>query len=748
MLKLYPTPRPFSLLLAKVLLFSCLFLSCPFLGLSGELQAESKKPAKEHGAKEESGGKAEKKKSSKKKKPNPEKELAQKPTEPDLGKGKYDSLGLEVNSIDAVLLLDASRSMQRTDPKRLRDQAAKLFLRFLSNSDRVAIVQFDRDAKTLVGFTPISPETVAALDEQIKDVPTEGGFTDLNAGLQEAFLLLTQEGREGVGKTIVVFSDGKMDPHPSSGTAQELTGKVESELLPKFSARGISLYSVALSEEADKDLLANFSKRGGGLSWYAPDSSSIHKRFSELFLTLKRPQVVPLEGAGFEVDPSVREATFYIPHKQKEPEVVIFDPRGQAIDSANIPPEMKWFHGDMFDVVTIQRPLPGRWKVQGQEGSEGFASLLSDLKLQVRWPKSNLKIGESVSIAARMVSREQEALSEGFRDITFYTYKVINADNGAVLTSGDLRDKGAEGDEHAGDGIYSTKLKISEEGNYQIFFAVTSPTFTRQQRISFSVSSAELSLRVKPADEFSAEEESVQVLLSKTSIGLKNKKIKVLARPIAAPEHKAAAEEGIKAEHKAEVKETGHEEQHHAEPLTEAKEYTLTPKPSEDDPLLLEVPVNELPNGYYQLVAKLTAQEGKKELSFESDSLAYEVTKGVEAVAEESHAQVSSAGTILGVLCSLLTLPLVWFLKRWAMKRIEGKKSQVQIRTEYQVPQELTAKIGELRAAAEGQRRRASDSDKVFFALVSSVYEEEDGQAHLDKHSDNKESDKEAQAQA
>ena len=46
--------------------------------------------------------------------------------------------------VDAIILLDSSGSMLRTDPKRLRDQAAKLFIRFLGDTDRVSLFQLTK----------------------------------------------------------------------------------------------------------------------------------------------------------------------------------------------------------------------------------------------------------------------------------------------------------------------------------------------------------------------------------------------------------------------------------------------------------------------------------------------------------------------------------------------------------------------------------------------------------------------------
>ena len=76
----------------------------------------------------------------------------------------------------------------------------------------------------------------------------------------------------------------------------------------KLLARGAGALS-------DAELLARFAADTNGVHWTAKDVESLHAKFSELFLALKKPQVSPIEKGGFEIDSSVKEATFYITRK-------------------------------------------------------------------------------------------------------------------------------------------------------------------------------------------------------------------------------------------------------------------------------------------------------------------------------------------------------------------------------------------------------------------------------------------------
>jgi len=616
---------------------------------------------------------------------------------------QFEQEAAQAGKVDAILVLDSSRSMQRTDPHRLRDQAAKLFLRFLGAGDRVAVISFDREAKVVVPLTGVVPAAIEELDKSIEQIPMEGGFTDLEAALEEAIKLLEHDGRKDATQTVVLLSDGKMDPHPSRGTPAELTEKVKSDFLPAYEDRHIKLYTVAFSEESDRTLLSEFAQGAGGLSWYAPDASTIHKKFSELFLTLKRPQVVPLEGEGFEIDPSVTEATFYISRKEGDAVVTLVDPHGTQINSEHIPAGIKWFRGELFDVVTLSRPMAGRWTITGLESAEGFATLLSDIQLQVRWPQSNFKLGDSVVAFARLINGKDELVKSGIEEITFYTYKILNAENGETISNGALNDKGEEGDAKAGDGIYSTTLKMERDGEYQAFFAVTSPTFTRQQRVSFTVAASSIKLVVVPPDDFAGTAESLQVVLSKDPSTLKSLKVQLVAKP-----------EG-------------------SEKLLGV---TLTPHEKASD--TFDVPLEKLPPGDYELSARYTAvDEHKKKVGGASESIKYTIhahatgtseTENIDDVPEVPDGEEHPASTfnwvelIVGIGGILLACGWIAGLGIFGIKKASGKKSQVEERTPYSVPEDLAQRMNVIRTGVTEARRRATDLDREIFQIIPDVF--------------------------
>ncbi len=603
--------------------------------------------------------------------------------------------------LDAILLLDASRSMQRTDPARLRDQGAKLFLRFLSDEDRVSVIQFAENTSVLTPLTPATPEVQQKLDDSIEAVSTDGNFTDLWSPIVAAMELMRQEGRVNSKKVVILLSDGKMDPHPRTGTAAELTARLRDLDLPAYKEQKIELYTLALSDEADRKLLEEMAKSTNGISWYAPSVNKIHKIFSDLFLTIKRPQVVELEGDGFEVDSSVNEATFYISRENTEQVVTIIDPTGKEFDNTSFPPGVKWYRGDLFDVVTIRNPLPGRWGIKGLETPQGFATLLTELKLEVNWPASHLKIGDSVVMMVRLAENGESISTPGLKGVTFYSYKIINSRTGKIVSQGSLNDKGTHGDAKSGDDIFSDMVKIDKVGEYKALLAVTGPTFSRQQHISFSVSTSEILLEVTPPNEFTGDVGAIRVVVDKKLSSLKKAKVLLVAKP-------AEAKRAI------------------AIPLNKFKR----PDGSYD------VPTQMLAAGQYELHARIKGIDPKtrKKVEMQSDVITFE-SKGAteELVMDESNEDIlieeldlgeeeeeepESSDLIWGL--SSAALSIVWagglgFLY-YRRKGKDEPGTSAEERAAYEIPTEYLSRIEAIKKQVSETKRELSEAEFLLFA--------------------------------
>lgn len=395
--------------------------------------------------------------------------------------------GADNDKIDAVLLLDTSGSMLATDPQALRYEGAKLFLNLLRPGDRVAVVAFDQSARVISPF--VSHEDAAAtktLEDSVSQLPAQGQFTDLLSGVEAARDLLKKERRPDANAIIVLLSDGKMDPDPGIGTAAFRSEQLLNSVLPELKASSVKVNTLYFSDQADKQLLTEVALASEGASAFASSVDVIHKSFADLFLAVKKPQVVPLTGRGFSIDNDVQEATFYL-NRAPEQELVLTSPSGTEIRSNSSDENIKWFVGQRFDVVTVVSPEPGPWRVQGLASSDGFATVLTNLKLVSDWPNS-VTAGEPTLLQVRLNEGDKPVVLPEVSTNTRYGVQVIPTDKvSEPILEEPLFDDGTHGDKIAGDGIFSHKIAIEEPGEYRMWLVAKGPTFDRRQQLPFRV---------------------------------------------------------------------------------------------------------------------------------------------------------------------------------------------------------------------------------------------------------------------
>lgn len=388
--------------------------------------------------------------------------------------------------VDAVLLMDASASMRLSDPERLRDEGARLFLQFLKKGDRLAIIEFDEAARVLRPLSPYAPRQEKEIKETLESVGNTGLYTDLILGLLEARSQLKENPREGVSKVIILLSDGKLDPNPERGSLEGLTAGLLYGLLPDLKVDDIVVHTLAFSDEADRDLLRQIAQITDGVNWFTPDADQIHSSFAELFLVVKKPQIVPLTSKGFRIDGDVQEATFYI-NNEGEEQISLRSPNGNLITQDSVIAGMKWFKGTKYDTITVIDPTVGMWEVVGLAKNEGFATVLTKLKLLTDWP-SSIIAGNSRALRARLYDDERPVALPGMTGVTNYSFKITPTDRvSEPVVKGELEDNGKGGDTIADDGVFSANVTIEQPGEYRLQVVARGPTFERYQSIPFRV---------------------------------------------------------------------------------------------------------------------------------------------------------------------------------------------------------------------------------------------------------------------
>lgn len=411
------------------------------------------------------------------------------------------------DNLNAVLLLDSSASMLVNDPDKLRDQGARLLLQFLKSGDNLAIVKFDETAQIVRPLSPFGSDQLPAIQSMLNSIEASGQYTDLNAGLQVAQSIVSKLATNDGRSVIIMLSDGKMDPSPTKGSAESHLDQLTTKILPSIKSLGVKVYTLAFSQDTDRPLLQHIAQSTDGINWFTPNSDTIHESFADLFLSLKKPQVVPYSSKGFKIEPNVEEATFYI-NQPENVKIQVEDPNEEKFSAEEPGEEIRWFDGKKFSVITISHPQAGEWKLIGVNPDDGFATILTNLKLVTDWPNA-IPVAESVLLQARLYEGKLPVDLEAIAQAVSFAFQVTPSDRvSEPIIREFLGDEGKNGDEKSGDGIFSHKIKIDQAGEFKLRIIAKGPTFERQLQIPFRVRPPLMTFTVEEPKEHTKDEAS------------------------------------------------------------------------------------------------------------------------------------------------------------------------------------------------------------------------------------------------
>lgn len=174
----------------------------------------------------------------------------------------------ERQQVALLLIIDRSASMFGYDPASSKLELAKggaiAATQTLSNDDRVGVLTFDTETQWTVPFTRIG-EGLALSEIQDRIAAIEfGGGTDIYRALG---IGLPELARQDVTvKHAVLLTDGRS----FTGTSDAYT-----RLMDAARANGMTLSTIAIGEDADKELLERLANEGGGRYHFASDPQEL-----------------------------------------------------------------------------------------------------------------------------------------------------------------------------------------------------------------------------------------------------------------------------------------------------------------------------------------------------------------------------------------------------------------------------------------------------------------------------------------
>lgn len=394
----------------------------------------------------------------------------------------------EQPTTDLRILVDVSGSMKNNDPQNLRRDALRLLIGMLPESSRVGIWSFGQYVNMQVkpDFATKAWKTNAR--KEANKIRSLGLFTNIEDTLTKSSWDWKRPDPKW-DRHMILLTDGMVDiskdPKKNTSSRNKILGSILSDL----AAANVKIHTIALSQQADHELLKKLSKKTEG--WYeSVDSADMLQRlFLRLFEKTTKMDSLPLEGNLFDVDDSISDMTLLVFRSRSGKETKVIMPDHSVLEYSKTPKNVEWFQDNNFDIITVRKPMSGKWKLDADIDKDNRVKIISNLKLEVAPLPIDIIENESVTLSASMLTKD------GLLD----DKDVLSLIKVSVKTSSD---KGSEvsRDVPALDvaGKYETLLEgVGEKGRVQVVVKVTSPTFKRESRHEIKVHESPVTLGIK-----------------------------------------------------------------------------------------------------------------------------------------------------------------------------------------------------------------------------------------------------------
>lgn len=386
---------------------------------------------------------------------------------------------------DVRVVIDVSGSMKQNDPNNLRAPAMRMLVGLMPEDDaRAGIWTFAKMVNMLVPWREVNDDWRQNAIEKSSQIHSHGLFTNIELALQKATANQKQADPD-YRRSMILLSDGFVDLEPGKTATQASRQRILDKLVPRLKALQITVHTIALSDNADHELLKALAMATDG--WYrqADTAEDLQRIFLHLFEQSTNRDTVPLADNQFSIDKSVEEMTVLAFRKPGSAATELQLPDGSTIGQSQQSDSIRWLHENSFDLITIEKPTPGQWQINAELDPDNRVMVVTDMQLHTSDLPNNVLVGEQFDFEARLTEQGEVITRPAFLNLVNGNLVRQKASGQAELSLNRKPDEA----------VYRAILGTGfEAGRNDVIVTMKSDTFERQRRQSINVIAAPISV--------------------------------------------------------------------------------------------------------------------------------------------------------------------------------------------------------------------------------------------------------------
>lgn len=312
-----------------------------------------------------------------------------------------DITGVEVpgarrSPVNLALVIDRSGSMSGYKLQQAK-QAARHLVGLLQEADRLAIVHYGTDVKSLPSL-PATPPNRERMLQYIEGIWDEGG-TNIGAGLNTGRSQVAAALNDYKVNRLILISDGQ----PTEGITDN-QGLVE--LVRGIRAEGVTVSSIGVGTDYNEDLMQAMAEYGAGACGFLEDAAQLSTIFQK-----------DLQQAGTTVARGV-ELSFELPEGVQLVEVLGYRARQEG-RRVHVP--LPDFSAGQVERVVMQLEVSG--------SAPGQAVQVAGLRLTYSDLLASTQVASSLWLSAHVTNRREEVTARQDKEATVYAVRAQSAKN-------------------------------------------------------------------------------------------------------------------------------------------------------------------------------------------------------------------------------------------------------------------------------------------------------------------------------
>ncbi|WP_438971841.1 VWA domain-containing protein [Methylophaga sp.] len=392
---------------------------------------------------------------------------------------------------DVRVVVDISGSMKKNDPNNLRAPAVRMLVGLMPEDARTGVWTFAKMVNMLVPWKPVNDEWRQTAIEKSTQIHSLGLFTNIELALKKATANQKQANPK-FRRSMILLSDGFVDLQPGNAATQKSRQRILDELIPKLKRTDLAVHTIALSENADHELLKALSMATDG--WYqrADTAEDLQRIFLHMFEKATQRDTVPLADNQFKIDNTITEMTVLAFRKEGTQATTLTLPDGSKLTQTDQSAAIRWQHDKRYDLITIDNPVAGQWQINADLDPDNRVMVVTDMQLQTTDLPNNVLVGENFDFEATLTEKGEIITRDDF----------LNLVNGQLKQDINGTIESLELTREPSKSVYRATLgKKFTAGRHDVTVTMKSATFERQRRQTINVIAAPVNIDVEQLDQ-------------------------------------------------------------------------------------------------------------------------------------------------------------------------------------------------------------------------------------------------------